>query len=100
MAYHHIPSISGITQRLSGLLKPGGQLLVSDYELTDGSCGKNRYPDIVAHPDGITRETIQNAFSEAGLDKESFTFDTVIEKAKLHGRSVRVFLAGGVRPGH
>jgi hypothetical protein len=99
MAYHHIPSISKITQRLSELLKPGGQLLVSDYELTDDNHEESKYPDIVAHPNGITCETIQTAFSGAGLDKDSFTWDIVIEKAKLHGRSVRVFLAGGVRSG-
>lgn len=99
MAYHHILDISQITQKLFSFLRPGGQLLVADYELLDleGSPPDDKYSDIVAHPSGIVRPTIWAAFSQAGLEK--LTWETVIEHAKLHGRSVRVFLAGGTRPG-
>ncbi len=96
MAYHHLPFPQETTKRLAFFVKPGGTLLVTDYQAEDDDTTlPDAHADIVAHKAGFTEEQMKEMFDRAGLD--AFSLEQVIS-AKMHGHGVKIFLAKGEKP--
>lgn len=121
MAYHHFASISEKTKTLAFFLKPGGALIVVDFQKQNltkedppgsaasespdtviklghdlGGATEEKMKEIVAHVSGFGEEEIRGAFEGAGLT--SFSHENIV-KARLGGfLDVKIFLAKGVKP--
>ena len=113
MAYHHFDSISEKTNTLAYFLKPGGSLIIVDFQRLNkedpGSAAESadtiklghtiteeKYKEIVAHLSGFGEDEIRGVFEGAGLTSSSYeNFAT----ARMGGFfNVKVFLAKGVKP--
>ncbi|KAG7453119.1 hexaprenyldihydroxybenzoate methyltransferase [Guyanagaster necrorhizus] len=96
MAYHHLPFPQETTKRLTFFVKPGGTLLVTDYQAeNDDAAFPNAHADIVPHKTGFKEEQMKEMFDRAGLD--AFSLEKIIS-AKMHGHGVKIFLAKGEKP--
>ena len=85
LTLHHIPDMVPLIQTLEGTLKPGGQVLLSDFE-NDGEHAKLFHPqskwgDVERH--GITRTEMHDVLGAAGLQNvtvdHSFTLPKTVE---------------------
>ncbi|KAJ7574025.1 S-adenosyl-L-methionine-dependent methyltransferase [Mycena floridula] len=94
LAYHHFPSIEKMTAILRFFVKPGGSILVADYEAQEEVGPGGAYADIVPHPSGFSPLTMREIFEKAELTDVAVE---IVTKAKLHGRDVSVFLAKGTK---
>ncbi|PBK83177.1 S-adenosyl-L-methionine-dependent methyltransferase [Armillaria gallica] len=93
MAYHHLPFPQETTKRLAFFVKPGGTLLVTDYQAEDDDTAlPDAHADIVAHKAGFNEEQMKEMFDRAGLD--GFSLEQIIS-ARMHGHGVKIFLAKG-----
>lgn len=96
MAYHHLPFPQETTRLLAFFVKPGGTLLVADYQAEDdGTAIPDTHADIVAHKAGFNEAQMKDMFDRAGLD--AFSLERVLS-AKMHGHGVIIFLAKGEKP--
>ncbi|KAK0455185.1 S-adenosyl-L-methionine-dependent methyltransferase [Desarmillaria tabescens] len=96
MAYHHMPFPQETTKRLAFFVKPGGILLVTDYQAEDDATGfPNTHANIVAHKAGFNEEQMKEMFDGAGLGV--FSLEKIVS-AKMHGHGVKIFLAKGEKP--
>ncbi len=99
-SYHHLPDIHATSRVLSSLLKPSGSLLIADILNEDVASGSDQpellenYKDIVVHTNGFTEDEIRENIRQAGL--QGFDF-RVVTSASLHGRTVKFFLARGIK---
>lgn len=103
MAYHHFQDILAMTKILAFFLKPGGSLLVADFQTndTEGHVGATAIADskwkhIVAHTGGFSNEVMKNTIEGAGLIE--FTIEHSIKAKGMGAQEVNIFLAKGVKP--
>lgn len=100
-SYHHLPDIHATSRILSSLLKPSGSLLIADIlnepvaSFSDQPELLEKYKDIVVHTNGFTEDKIRENIGQAGLQEFNFR---VVTSASLHGRTVKFFLARGIKP--
>ncbi|KAK0210155.1 S-adenosyl-L-methionine-dependent methyltransferase [Desarmillaria ectypa] len=93
MAYHHLPFPQETTKRLAFFVKPGGTLLVTDYQAEDNDTVlPNVHADIVAHKAGFNEEQMKEMFD--GAELVAFSLKNIIS-AKMHGHDVKIFIAKG-----
>ena len=85
LTLHHVPDMLPLVKTLKGTLKPGGQLLLSDFENT-GEAAKRFHPeskwyDVERH--GIKRSEMEEILTGAGLQnitvEESFSLPKTVE---------------------
>ncbi|KAI0792970.1 S-adenosyl-L-methionine-dependent methyltransferase [Irpex lacteus] len=99
-SYHHLPDIHVTSRILSSLLKPSGSLFIADILNENVASGSDQpellenYKDIVVHTNGFTEDEIRENIRQAGL--QGFDF-RVVTSASLHGRTVKFFLARGIK---
>ena len=72
-----------MTKILTGFLKQGGKLIVSDFRNGSEEVRKD-YAHVVAHVHGMTEDIMRDAFTSAGLT------DIIIENAFDYTLSERV----------
>lgn len=85
LALHHIPDMASTVKTLTGTLKPGGKVFLSDFE-NDGQHALRFHPaskhhDVERH--GVTKEEMKAIMQEAGLEdivvENSFSLDKTID---------------------
>jgi len=80
-----------MTKTLTGFLKPGGKLIVSDFRADSGEVRKG-VAHVVAHVHGMAEDVMRDAFVTAGLT------DVIVEDAfdyTLHERVLQIFFTVG-----
>lgn len=85
LALHHIPDMASVVKTLTGTLKPGGKVFLSDFE-NDGQHALRFHPESKHHDverHGVTKEEMQSIIQQAGLVdivvENSFSLDKTVE---------------------
>ena len=94
-AYHHFESIEQVTKCLAYFLKPGGSLLVVDFQKVDRDTFDDKRRAVVPHMAGISEAKMKSAFEEAGLTSVTYQFAFSME---WQGAPMADFIATGVKP--
>ncbi|KAH8928324.1 S-adenosyl-L-methionine-dependent methyltransferase, partial [Atractiella rhizophila] len=102
LVFHHIPSLSAILSVLFSILKPGGHLLVSDFELTEWSRSfhpESKMEGVERH--GLDKAEMTSLFVQAGFGDVSVTTAFEVEKEVESGgkRRFPFVVCVGRKPG-
>lgn len=89
LTLHHVPDMLALINTLAGTLKPGGQLLLSDFEDTGEDAKKfhpeHKWHDVERH--GVKRCDMESIMEKAGLKNvqvdESFKLPKTLEGGKM-----------------
>jgi SAM-dependent methyltransferase len=107
MAYHHFAEPAKVTQALSRFLRPGGVLLIADWqpETDESAEGKDvrKVPGppegvpegVVAHHHGYTESTMKSLYEAGGLTLENYLTD--VGEFDMKGKICHVFVSKGVK---
>ncbi|KAF4615510.1 hypothetical protein D9613_003350 [Agrocybe pediades] len=94
-SYHHFEDINKMTKMLTSFLKPNGVLLVVDVTKVNSEKAlpsDHTHDHFVPHKAGLTSESMEEAFTKAGLT--GFNFE-LFSKVRMLGNESFLFIASG-----
>lgn len=97
MALHHVRDVPRLLRTVSGLLRPGGRLLVADLEPDGGLYHADR-PSFDGH-DGFSHDQISSWCRAAGLEVDQLV-TAYVDPKPVSGtvRHLPIFVAAATRP--
>jgi 2-polyprenyl-3-methyl-5-hydroxy-6-metoxy-1,4-benzoquinol methylase len=97
MALHHVGNVESVIQKLSGLLVPGGMLIIADLVEEDGTFHTDPEENKMVHK-GFNRDYISGLFSKNGMLSGTYKIFTSIEKEREGvSRAYPLFLCSGIK---
>ncbi|KAK2464119.1 hypothetical protein APHAL10511_003867 [Amanita phalloides] len=95
-SYHHFESIDKVTSILAYFLKPGGTLIVLDFEKTEREFATDEvHRKMIPHTKGLDKAEIFRAFAHGNLEAASYQHAF---KARVSDIPHSYFVAIGVKP--